>query len=114
MSYWLSVAPLLIQYVLPFLFLTLWWHQLRAKFLFVLVSFLAAFGVSFVTMALAGFVLEPILRFVWDVPRFELLGKNHSLSPYVVGAFQVICSSALMFGIMSALRRALGRSGNAV
>lgn len=114
MTYWLSAAPLLIQYVLPFVFLALWWRRLRAKSVFVVVSFLAAFGVSFVTALLAGFVLEPVLRSVWDVPRFELLGKNHPLSPYVVGAFHVVCSSALMFGIMSALRRALGHGENAV
>lgn len=114
MPYWLSVLPLLVQFALPVLFVYLWRNRLRSKSVFFFVSFLAAFGVTFLTSMLAGFALEPLLRAVWGVPRFELLGKSHPSFPYIVGTFHVICNVALMFWLMVVLRRSLSLKPDAL
>lgn len=107
MHYWLQASPLLIHFLMPFVFAYFWRKQLRAKAVFVLVSFLAAFGISVLTTMLAGFLMEPLMRWFWDVPRSELVFKNHPSAPYITAAFLLTLNVLLMLGLMIGLRRAL-------
>ena len=108
MPFWLWYTPWLVPVALPLVFVILWRHRLSHRFLFFLVSFFSAFGVAFVSMALAALVLEPALRAIFRLPSHLALGSAAPWASYVVGAFHMLLNVGLLIGIMYALRRPFG------
>ncbi len=108
MPFWLWYTPWLIPVALPLIFVFLWRHKLSHRFLFFLVSFFSAFGVAFVSMALAGFVLEPALRAIFRLPAHQALGSALPWASYLVAAFHMLLNVGLLVGIMHSLRRPFG------
>lgn len=76
MSYWFWLLPWIIAVLLPVACACLWRHELPNKLVFLVISFLSALGVAFISTMLAGFVLEPLLRAVWQAPSFGSLAKG--------------------------------------
>lgn len=107
MPKWFWLLPWIIPVLLPLLFVYRWRQELSNKFIFFVVSCLAAFGVAFIALMLAGLILDPLLRVIWNIPQHELLGKNHPISNFIVAAFHLLLNVGLLVAVMYGLRKAL-------